>query len=277
MADALARRSPAPGDKSPIGTMTAVQCFTFLEQYVEADNRVKSANNSRKELRDRIKVALGDPDLIEAFDRFRKGRDLSGAYRQKQDEAYAQMMAFDRKPVGYQARMGIGDDGKPLPMTQAEAARIDLEGLEAGKAKWNRDDNPYIAGTDEFDRWDTAWRRGQAKLGSDLTDDEEKKRTTLAVVEGGKITEPAAEAPKRRGRPPGTGKKQRDAEAAAATAGGKTPDQGEGGDLGETEQQQQGDPASEQAPQSDPPGDGQPDKYGAEWPSRAGQGNPTTH
>lgn len=287
MADALARRSPAIGEKSPIGTMTAVQYFTFLEEYTEADNRVKTANNQRKELRDRIKAALGDPDLVEAFDRARKGRDLSGAYRQKQDAAYAQLMAFDRKPVGYQARLGVGEDGQPLPMTQAEAARIDLEGLEAGKAKWSREDNPYISGSDEFDRWDTAWRRGQAKLGADLTDDTEKKAATLAVVEGGKRADAETakgsdpETPKRRGRPPGSGKKAREAEAAAGQQ--RTPDAGEGGDLGEGQGDQGGEPGEQAPPQGDPPGEGaeqqagKPDRYGDEWPSRSGQGNTTTH
>lgn len=256
--------------------MTSAKWFRYLEEYTEADTKVKAANSARKELRDRIKVDLGDPDLIEAFDRARKGRDLSGEYRAKQDAAYARLMEFERKPPGYQAGLALaGPDGKPLPMTAADAARIDLQGLEAGKSKWNRGDNPYTPGTEEHARWDGAWLRGQAMIASSLTDDPEKKTAALSVVPGGKADEPK---PARRGRPPGTGKNQR---AQAASEKG-TPDQGEGGDLGDASGDPPGgDPQPQGDPQPDTGGVGEDqggpknetDRYGQEWPSTNGNGN----
>lgn len=265
MADALARRKEA-GEKSPVGDLTAVEWFKYLEKYAEADAKVKAATNGRKELRAQIEGKLGDPDLIVAFDRARKDRDLSGEYRSKIDAAYFVIMGWERKAPNFQG-------GLALPLTQADAARVDLEGLEAGKSKHNRDENPYTPGQEEFARWDTSWLRGQAAIGASLTDDPAKKASTLAVVEGGK----SAEQPKRRGRPPGSGKK-----AGQASAGGE----GEpGGDAGE-QAPPQDDPEEQQTPpQGDPPtrehdvegSDGGPlpdkDKYGEEWPSSGGNGN----
>jgi hypothetical protein len=274
MADALARRDSA-GEKSPVGTMTAADWFRFLERYVEADNKVKAATNARKDLRKSIEGKLGDPELMEAFDRARKNRDVSGELRSKRDAAYFQFMAWDHKPLNFQG-------GLDIPLTTADAARVDLEGLEAGKAKHNREENPYTPGTDGFARWDTAWLRGQAQIASTLTDDPAKRAATLGVINGGKAAE--GEQPKaRRGRPPGSGKNQR----AAAGAGEeqKTPDQGEGGDTGE--QHQQGDdPAEGGQPQGDPQADtggtgedqgaaASTDRYGEEWPSTNGNGTST--
>lgn len=263
MADALARRGK-DGDPSPVGTMTAAQWFDFLGQYTLADTAVKEANAKRKELRDKIKIALVDADLIEAFDRARKSRDLSGEYRAKQEAAYARLMDFERKPVGYQG-------GLQLPMTSADAARVDFEGLEAGKSKHNRGDNPYVPGSDEFARWDDAWLRGQATIASSLTDDPAKKAATLGVINGGKGT-PDADKPKR-----GPGRPRKNA---AESTGQRAPDAGEGGDTGETEEGgTAGDPPSENQPQGDPPTDrggeqqGAPDRYGDVWPSHNGNGN----
>lgn len=286
MADALARRldKSGGGEKSPVGDLTAVDWFRFLEEYNEADAKVKAATQARKELRERVKVKLVDPDLITSFDRARKDREVSGEYRSKLDAAYIRIMEWERKPVGFQASVA-------LPLTQADAARVDLEGLEAGKSKHNREDNPYTPGTDEFARWDQAWFRGQAQRGATLTDDKDKKAATLAVVEGGKPPEPpAADQPpaKRRGRPPGTGKKGQDAAATPGT--NPPPDQGEGGDLDE-KAPGQGDPdqggPSQGDPEEQPPGGddhregeqnagGDLDRYGSDWPSAGGNGT-TTH
>lgn len=284
MADALARRTEKPTGGSPVGSMTASDWFGFLEKYVEADARVKKATNARKDLRKKIEEKLGDADLIEAFDRARKNRDVSGEIRTKLDAAYAQFMTWDRKPLNYQAALGLGEDGQPLPMTQADAARVDLEGMEAGKSKHNRGDNPYVPGAEEHQRWDNAWMKGQATIGATLTDDKEKKSATLAVVQGGKgdETAPGDQPPRRRGRPPGGGKKA----GAASEAGGqpghpdegggeKVPGDGEGGgdpDPNEGERQPE--------PQNVGGSDGGPlpaDRYGLDWPSSGGNGNGTVN
>jgi ribosome modulation factor len=192
----------------------------LLEQYEDADAAVASAVAERKDLRQKIK-ATGMP--LAAFDRSRRDAEKSAAKRDHEERWYQTMMAWQGKPVpnGGQAEMEFGvEDNEVLAARRLRHA--EKKGYEAGLHGDRGDANPWPAGSEEFATWLSSWTRGQAekvsKMGTGAANGSARK---------GKSTG------KPRGRPPGTGKKQREAAAAAAAAADGEGEGSEGaGDAG---------------------------------------------
>jgi hypothetical protein len=185
MAEPLSGLNAGHNGGSPVGDATAAIVFDYLDRYEEADERVKVANKARKELRTEIEKT-GIP--LEAWDSFRRDREKPGHLRQRIDAARAQLMEWDLKPVGYQGQMEFKAE-------VADLKRVDGEGFDAGKTGIKREANPFTPGTEIFVRWDTAWLRGYA---------ENPAATQGDGGENGEVR-------RRRGRPPGSKNKPKDA------------------------------------------------------------------
>ena len=157
MADSLAGRAGHNGteDANP------AEFFEFKDAYNDADEECRRAVAARKDLRAKIKAA-GIP--LASWDRWRRDTQKSGAVRENEDVWYRRMMIWDLKPVGFQASADFtSTDPGMAALNTSELHRIDMEGLAAGKAGHRRDSNSYTPGTEAFQRWDTAWMRGDAE------------------------------------------------------------------------------------------------------------------
>lgn len=182
--------------------------LAFLDRYSDADTAVEEAVSDRKNLRSEIKAA-GIP--LHAFDRARKDLEKSGTVRENEEGWYRRMMAWARKPVGFQASLDMPSSDPDLAAFNThELHGIDTQGLEAGKNGRRRDSNSYTPGTEAYQRWDTAWVRGQASIAERMAPQSTAANGAAAPngaasPDGG--TGPAAgedAAPKRRGRPRGS-------------------------------------------------------------------------
>lgn len=153
----------------------AAQFLGWLGRYADCDAEVADAVQARKDLRAEIKAAVGKEGLI-AFDRARKDADMSGELREKRERAYRQFMAWQSKPIGFQASMDLPTDEAARALNVHELKRIDNEGEAAGKAGRKRDSNPWTPGTEGYQRWDTAWMRGQAEIAETLANQPQPRR-----------------------------------------------------------------------------------------------------
>jgi hypothetical protein len=148
----------------------------FIDSYADADKAVADAVADRKDLRAKIKAA-GIP--LAAFDRSRRDSEKSGEIREAEEIWYRRMMTWRQKPVGFQASMDMAAGGAVDPglaaLSTSELKRIDMEGFEAGKGGRRKDSNSYTPGTEAYQRWDTAWLRGQAEIASTLGDPAPKR------------------------------------------------------------------------------------------------------
>ena len=141
----------------------------FLQEYAEADATVLAATNARKDLRKRIEGKLGGKDEMIAFDRVRKDKEMSGEARTKRDLSHARMMAWLQMPVGFQPSMDLqSGDADTQAINVHLLKEVDQRGFEAGKDGRRRDTNPYNPGTEQAQRWDSAWLRGQAEIASTM-------------------------------------------------------------------------------------------------------------
>ncbi len=168
MAQTLSSYQPT---NSAVGTLDEAKYKEFLARYDEAEERVRAAVAERKDLRSLI-AATGVP--MKAWDDARRDGNQSGEERQQKHDAYLVLMAWQGKPVGL-------IDVEPPPLTVADLKMIDTQGLTSGRTGQDRGKNPYTPGTEQYQRWDTAWLRGQ-----------------------GERSGAASEEPRRRGRPPGS-------------------------------------------------------------------------
>lgn len=195
MAEPLSGAASLGHNRGPLGNMTQLDALKFLDRYADVDEQVKQALARRKELRAEIEAA-GCPKP--AWDRFKKDRELSGVLRERYDGAYRQLMIYDRKPVGYTVSADTLNDPDADPATKhmvvADMKRIDAEAEEAGAAGRRRDLNPYPPGSEEAQRYDVSWLRGQSTIA---------ERMGATGQDNG--------APRRRGRPPGSKNKAREA------------------------------------------------------------------
>jgi ribosome modulation factor len=168
----------------------------------------RSLNRRRKDLRKNMGAAGID---IEMFDRMRADLDLTPEEREAQQIDYVRYMEWMRAPVGFQPSMDLQtDDPGERAFNVHELHAIDGEGFDAGRNGRRRDSNPYRPGTEAHQRWDNAWGRGQQ----------------VAVEAMG-----GEDAPKRRGRKPGSKNRPKDAAAengAAANGHDAEAENGEG-------------------------------------------------
>jgi hypothetical protein len=196
-------------NSDPLAGISQADYLRLLEQYDDADQAVADAVAERKDLRAKIK-SLGVP--LRAWDRARRDAEVSGEKRETEERAYRQMMAWRLKPVGFQASMDLQTEDPGLAaLNTHELHFIDGQGFDAGKRGRRRDSNSYTPGTEAYQRWDTAWVRGQAEIASTMGGNgaSDAARETHAA---------AAPAPKRRGRPPGAKTRNRKAAAQPAAA-----------------------------------------------------------
>lgn len=170
MADAL--RNSAQGNEFG----TPAQFLEFLGKYADADRAVADAVGARKDLRADIKTSVGKEGLI-AFDRARKDADMSGELREKRERAYRQFMVWQNKPIQGNLFDGQGLDEEGIAALNVHQLKgIDADGLDAGKGGRPRDGNPWTPGTEGYQRWDTAWMRGQAEIAETLKDQPQARR-----------------------------------------------------------------------------------------------------
>lgn len=135
-------------------------------QILDAKEEVRSLNRQRKTIR---KTAEADGINVEALDRYLVDSKRSGSEREAVERQYRRYMAFSLKPVGFQPGMDFTtDDPGMAALNTTELKRIDNEGFAAGKAGHSREANSYSPGHEAFQRWDTAWLRGQGEIASSL-------------------------------------------------------------------------------------------------------------
>jgi hypothetical protein len=166
------------------GNVTRETFVAFFDEAKNADQMVAEAIAARKDLRKRIKGAgLNLP----AFDRSRQLAEMSGDRREEEDAALRQMMAWLNMPLGFQAdwvggqaaRSSNGED-----ITEQQQHQVSNAGYKAGLDGVDRGRNPWTPATALAAIWDSGWLVGQTEIAERLA--------------------PAEDAPKRRGRPPGS-------------------------------------------------------------------------
>jgi hypothetical protein len=173
--------------------VTQAVSLGFHDQYDDADRAVADAVAERKDLRKKIKASGIN---MKGFDRARADRVRSGSDREAEDFEYRRQMAWMSKPVGFQATMDDVVDEGLAALNVHELHRVDNDGFDAGKNGHKRGNNPWTPGTEAFQRWDSAWVRGQAEIASTLSGKAPNGAGTATAAD-------AATAPKRgRGRPP---------------------------------------------------------------------------
>lgn len=199
--------------------------LAFVQRYADADRDVRQAVAARKDLRAAIKAA-GIP--LPSFDRARKDADVSGEMRENLDQWYRKLMAWQRKPVGFQGGLDLGEAATEQQWDVHELHAVDNQGFDSGKGGRNRDSNPWTPGTEAFQRWDNAWIRGQAEIASTLGDKPAARKPTAANGSAAN----GATAAKPRGRPRGSRNKPKQGEIPPVEthpAGNGTEGAGEGG------------------------------------------------
>lgn len=180
--------------------------LAFVQRYDDADREVREAVASRKDLRAAIKAA-GIP--LASFDRARKDADVSGEMREHHDLWYRKLMAWQRKPVGFQGGLDLGAPATDREWDVHELHAVDNQGFDSGKGGRKRDSNPWTPGTEAFQRWDNAWIRGQAEIASTLGDKPAARKRTAANGAAANGAENG-----RRGRPLGSRNKPKKGEIA---------------------------------------------------------------
>ena len=181
MAESLSSERQGSNGPDRAGFLDFVEKHNGIEdELLDAKETVRSINRRRKDLRKLIAIEGHD---IDEFDRALKDAKRSGAEREAADKIYRRNMEWLGKPIGYQTALDLAG-AAPVEFSVSELKRVDREGFDAGKAGERADRNSYSPGTEAFARWHSAWLRGQAEK---VTDE---------------IKPP--DAPKRRGRPPGS-------------------------------------------------------------------------
>lgn len=161
--------SEANGSAAP-ATMKGVDQAEYLRWHDELDDlddAVKSALADRKNKLAEIKGRIGK-EAMTAFNRTRKDRELSGELREMISAAYDKQMRWLGMPHNYQATMDF--EGGPVEEQMNESAlkRIDRLGMAAGEGGRKPEENPYPPGSEQAQRWKSAWLRGQAKIAKSL-------------------------------------------------------------------------------------------------------------
>lgn len=199
MAQQLASNPPDTNGIQVLKGISQAEFLNWLSELNDLDADVAAAVDRRKAKLADIKQRLGK-DEFASFKSSRKDAELPGESRERRELSRRKMMAWLNKPLGFQASLDMapGTDENVVALSTHTLKAVDSEGYAAGKAGHLRESNPYTPGTEAAQRFDTAWLRGQADLAATL--------------------KPEDTEPKRRGRPPGTGKKQQAARQTAEAA-----------------------------------------------------------
>lgn len=144
--------------------------LAFVGRYEDFEQRLADAQETvrsiRKGKRDLLKEIEASGIPREAFDRAIEDAKEPGAVREMRDEWHRRMLAWMRKPIGTQGALDLGDVS--LEPTVAELKEVDNDGVFAGKSGHRRDSNPWSPGTEQYQRWDNAWMRGQAEIAQSM-------------------------------------------------------------------------------------------------------------
>lgn len=186
----------------PDGTNVSPDMYIgWLEEYDAADEAIAQAVAERKDLRAKIKAA-GIP--LKAFDRARADAAKASAVREHEAVWYQTMLAWQGKPVGYQASMDLDDDAMAAAY-QRRLSVADKEGYETGKAGRAADECSWPAGSEGAQRWLSAWTRGQSdKVWAENDPAKAAEKPKTAKVNGANGSANGHAEPKRRGRPKGS-------------------------------------------------------------------------
>lgn len=190
MAQQLASNPPDTNGIQVLKGVSQAEFLGWLSEMQALDEAVAAEVDRRKAKLAEIKQRLGK-DEFASFKSVRKDAEMPGENRERRELSRRKMMAWLNKPLGHQASFDMqSDDANVVALNTHTLKSIDGEGYAAGKAGHRRDSNPYTPGTEAAARFDSAWLRGQSELAA-----------TLGPEDSGE--------PKRRGRPPGSGKNQR--------------------------------------------------------------------
>lgn len=145
-----------------VAQFSQASVLDFLDEHLAADNDVEAAVAARKDLRKRIK---GEGINLNAFDKARKDARMSGDEREERDRHYRRIMAFMGKPVGHQGMFDLGaqTEADKAQVNVSRLKEVDAEGYAAGLRGDRADANSWSPGTEEHQRWSTAWLRGQGE------------------------------------------------------------------------------------------------------------------
>ncbi len=207
MAQQLASNPPDTNGIQVLKGVSQAEFLGWLSEMQALDEAVAAEVDRRKAKLAEIRQRLGK-DEFASFKSVRKDAEMAGESRERRELARRKMMAWLNKPLGHQASFDMqSDDANVVALNTHTLKSIDGEGYASGKAGHRRDSNPYTPGTEASARFDSAWLRGQAEIAA-----------TLNPEDSGE--------PKRRGRPPGSGKNQRAAQQTALNAAEEARDRG---------------------------------------------------
>ena len=186
MAQQLASNPPAGTNGIPV--LPGVSQALFLE-YVERhrvlSQQVSEASQDRKDFLGKVKTEFGKPGY-RAFLAALKAAEQPGEDREIQHLSFRRMMEWLNKPLGFQEDMfSAPEKSNVVPLDVGQIKLVDAEGEAAGRGGKRRESNPWTPSTEQYERWDTAWLRGQSQIAATLKPDDDGE-------------------PKRRGRPPGS-------------------------------------------------------------------------
>jgi hypothetical protein len=133
----------------------------LVDRYADAMSALKFASSDRKDV---LTSVDGKGISKKAFLRAVKDAELSGSEREREAFWYGHGMAFMGKPLSFYTAHG---DIIPVSQSVPGLKKIDTEGHEAGIQGASKDSNPWTPGTEEHQRWNMAYLRGQGDRRSD--------------------------------------------------------------------------------------------------------------
>lgn len=171
----------------------------FIDEYDEHQKELDDCRAACKAPAKRIRQLrkrIEDSGLgLRVFDRMREDMDLPATEREDDLRQYHQVMQYIGKPVKYQGDFVFDEpagDIDPAMTTERARERIADHGYTAGKTGKSNDVNPWEQGRAAAVHWQENYAKGHAEF--------------MAAQEA-IAASMAPEAPRRRGRPPGSGKK----------------------------------------------------------------------
>lgn len=198
---------PDGNGTAPAETQTNVSKATilsFIAELEEAESELGDAVAACKPFRKKIRAInkrIGDAGInAVAFRRMREDLEKPGIDRDEEQRHYATYMQYLGKPANFQGAFVFseGDEAEQAALADIQKNRIRDHAKVAGRGGGAREENPWVPSTEEHVLWDSAWRDGHDEWLAEQT----------AIAES-----MATDAPKRRGRPPGSGKRQRNGSA----------------------------------------------------------------
>lgn len=190
MAQQLASNPPDTNGIQVLKGVSQAQFLDYVDRHRQLSRAVAEASQERKDFLGKVKTEFGKPGY-RAFLSSLKASEQPGEDREIEHLLLKQMMEWLNKPLGFQGSVfEQPDETNVVTLGAAELKRVDVEGEAAGLAGKHRGSNPWTPATTQYDRWDAGWLKGQSALAA-----------TLKPEDSGE--------PRRRGRPPGSGKNQR--------------------------------------------------------------------